>query len=186
MIEADSKKYIETLVQLLSDYDSQNSSLNKKLRDVDQSILDQYHDIELTDYDVVRGYRAYKKLQTTLRNRRDIKDSYSIIIKIEPQMKEITSIVKNTLNHINNREYANRTEDNLFEGDGEKTSEYMIFDTFDDAYNYLKGYDKSTAQIKKSKVKEQVIKAIETGLPYRRHYWFRDSELTFTRCCRVN
>lgn len=58
----------------ITGFNTEHSELSKRLSKIDQEITDIQHYIELTNLNVVQGYKAYKLLHEKLIKRRAIKD----------------------------------------------------------------------------------------------------------------
>ena len=79
-----SEKIIEA-VKALEDFVSSEriAELSKHQSEADKAICDMYHYIETTNLNASQGYKAYKKLQSMLINRRSIKNEMMLINRIK-------------------------------------------------------------------------------------------------------
>lgn len=80
--------YINDLVVLKSEAESYHKELKVKLSEIDKLVSSKYHEIELATFNVVKGYKMLKELQTILRQRRVLKNE---IVKTERLMQFVVS-----------------------------------------------------------------------------------------------
>lgn len=104
---------INELYKKMLEYDTIYNELSK----VDLEVSDIYHYIEFNDLDVQRGFKIYKKLQDTLRRRREIKNK----IEVAKNLRKFGINKKNLKNACeylateHDKQYTPRVLNELFE-----------------------------------------------------------------------
>jgi len=164
------KQLNTTIKELELEYDA----IDKGVADVDKEILDIYHFIEFNDLDVVRGYKIYKELQTTLRKRRDLKDAQAITSELRnTDLSIINASLDLSLETFENRGYRPRARQDLFYSEIDKnnkscnviilaidplTKEPTVYESIEDAVKSFE--DKGCSFL----CKEDIVAGIETAL----------------------
>lgn len=151
--------------------------LDKDIREVNGSICDSYHFMELNDLDVVRGYKAYKELQQKLQLRRKLKTNIDYLKSISEEL----NIAKNTFDALDKKyadpEYKPRVNDELFQSESVKTisksKPKRAFKNVNEAVEYLRSIKGKKAIIKDTKISA----AIECGKAYHGYLWFYEDNI---------
>lgn len=107
-------KQIENTVSQMKDaissWDDTKAILDEEVKANKAEMCDMYHYIEFNDLNASDGFKAYKKFQEILRNRRRIKDSIEYINSIDSEMNSIKNIFSSIDDKFSNRQYASRVE----------------------------------------------------------------------------
>ena len=107
------KQLEDTVSQMknaISTWDDTKAILDEEVKANKAEMCDMYHYIEFTNLNASDGYKAYKKFQEILKNRRRIKDSIEYINSIDSEMNSIKNIFSSIDDKFSNRQYASRVE----------------------------------------------------------------------------
>lgn len=96
-----------------------HDALAQKLSTIDKEICDIQHYIEFNQFNAADGYKAYKLLNTKLKERRSVKnDFYKFQMLSDSKVSDIfDGTLDEKLKNINNQKYAPRVLKELFEKD---------------------------------------------------------------------
>jgi hypothetical protein len=117
-IDDQTQLYIDKFKTMLDNYKELSKTFDEiydKLQNVDKEISDIEHYIELTDQNVVNGYKLYKRLKDLRVKRRNIKR----LIDLSKLFKKITiddsikSDFESTVNGFSTRKYLQKSEQSI-------------------------------------------------------------------------
>lgn len=107
---------IKKFYELSEEFNKYDKSLNTHYKIIELELCDLYHYIENSNFDVVRGYRAYLEIRNALKKRRHIKDEQMLL----DNLKESTILgcnsnrVYGSIEGLKNRVYSPRIRSSLF------------------------------------------------------------------------
>lgn len=118
VLDFDLKNYVSQLSNNVTLLEKRKKYLISELSEVDKNICDILHCAEFYQLDVFRGYKLYKILHETRIARREIKnelESINSILGHKINSKDIDNADKSIYGIYNNKSYAPRVVDDLFD-----------------------------------------------------------------------
>ena len=107
---------INTIIEVMSGFDTRQQELNNKLSEVDKEIVDVEHYIEFGKFNAYQGWMCFKMLQNLLKQRRKFKNEIQVLNLIKQyrfDRNSLTALVQ-TVSDIQNKCYTPRAFPELF------------------------------------------------------------------------
>jgi len=111
------EELVNDLNNIVNKISDEGNKRSKDLSNIDKELTDVYHYIEFSNFDVVRGYKAYKELQDVLKKRREIKNDLKLLSNLRaniPGLDKVNEACIISDIDVNNQNYTPRVREDLF------------------------------------------------------------------------
>ena len=98
---------LEQINSLLLELQAEKNEMSKKVSKLDKSVSNLYHEIEVSKYSTVSGYKTLVTLQGVLIERRYFKDHLSLVHSAADTLAEALAKIKKTKSRISRQSGQN-------------------------------------------------------------------------------